>query len=108
MKHKNETVEFERGSNNVFADLGLSNPIERLAKARLMSAINAEVKRLGLTQTQAAERVGLSQPDVSNIARGRGTAFSIDRLMEILNRLGIEVEINLHHGSGGVVVHELV
>lgn len=100
--------EYEIGSTNVFADLDLSNPDERHAKARLLSAINHEIKRLGLTQTQTAERVGLSQPDVSKIARGRGSAFSLARLMAILTKLGIDIEINLHHGTGGFVVRELV
>jgi predicted XRE-type DNA-binding protein len=45
-------VEFERGSGNVFADLGLANAEERQAKARLMYVINDEIKRRGLTQTR--------------------------------------------------------
>jgi predicted XRE-type DNA-binding protein len=108
MQDSNETIEFERGSGNVFADLGLSNPVERQAKARLMYAINCEIKRQGLRQTEAADRVGLSQPDISKIACGHGAAFSIDRLLQVLTKLGIEIEITLHHGNGGVVVRELV
>jgi predicted XRE-type DNA-binding protein len=103
-----EEIEFERGSGNVFADLGLSNPVERQAKARLMYTINCEIKRQGLRQTEAADRVGLSQPDISKIACGHGAAFSIDRLLAVLTKLGIEIEITLHHGNGGVVVRELV
>lgn len=103
-----EEIEFERSSGNVFADLGLPNPVERQAKARLMYAINCEIKRRGLLQTEAAGHVGLSQPDISKIACGHGAAFSIDRLLEVLTKLDIEIEITLHHGNGGVVVHELV
>jgi predicted XRE-type DNA-binding protein len=100
--------EYELGSTNVFADLGLPNPIERQTKARLMSSINAEIKRLHLTQTAAAQRVGLSQPDVSKIACGQGAAFSVERLIGVLTRLGVDVEITLHHGAGEVTVRELV
>jgi predicted XRE-type DNA-binding protein len=106
MQDDNEAIEFEIGSGNVFADLGLPNPVERLAKAQLMRAINNEIDRLGITQAMAARRVDLSQPDISNIARGRGSAFSIDRLMNVLSKLDIEVEINLRRGNGGLVVRE--
>lgn len=100
--------EFEIGSGNVFADLGLSDPVDRQAKARLMHAVNKEIKALGLTQTEAAHRTGLSQPDISRIVRGRGMTFSKDRLIEVLAKLGVDVEITLHHGTGRVTVRELV
>jgi transcriptional regulator with XRE-family HTH domain len=62
----------------------------------------------GVTQTEAAQRTGLSQPDISKIAHGRGTAFSKDRLIDVLAKLGVDVEITLHHGTGRVTVRELV
>ena len=51
---RSKKVEFERGSGNVFTDLGLPNPEERQVKARLMRAINSEIKLQGLTQIRAA------------------------------------------------------
>ncbi len=86
-------VEFERGSGNVFADLGLPNPEDRQAKARLLDVINSEIKRQGLTRIRAAEVTGLNQADVSRLAHGRGLEFSTDRLIDVARRLGMDVEL---------------
>ncbi len=76
------------GSANVFADLGLPNPKQRLLKAQLMRAINAEIRRRALTQEAAAALVDLKQLELSRIANGRGSGFSTDRLIEVLRHLG--------------------
>src|SRR5580658_6265611 len=88
------------GSGNVFADMGLPNPEERLLKARLMHAINSEMRRRGLTQEQATELVGLKQPELSRIANGRGAGFSAERLIEVLLRLGRDVAIEISAARG--------
>ena len=111
MSNKNderEKIEFEVGSNNVFADLGLPNPEERLIKSALMRAINHAIKANSFNQVAAAEYVGLTQPDVSRISCGRGRTFSVDRLLDVLKRLHVDIEINIQHGTGAVVIHELV
>lgn len=95
-------VVFETGSGNVFADLGLPDAEELLLKAQLMAAINAEIKRRGLTQEEAGDIVGLKQPDLSKIAHGRGSGFSTDRLMEVLRHLGRDVEIVVSMASGPI------
>ena len=82
-----------RGSGNVFADLGLPYPEERLAKAVLASAIAGAIKERGLTQHSAAQLMDVDQPKVSHIVRGRLEAFSTDRLMSFLTALGKDVEI---------------
>jgi len=110
-KRNNEVVEFERSSGNVFADLDLPNPVELHIKSQLMIIINREIERRSLTQTEAAEVVALSQPDISRIASGHLSAFSIDRLLSVLGRLGIDVEISTRrsrNGVGAVIVRELV
>lgn len=56
-----------RGSGNVFADLGLSNPDERLAKTELAHAISHVIKERELTQREAAALMGIDQPKVSHI-----------------------------------------
>jgi len=84
---------FEVGSGNVFADLGLQNPEERLAKAELASRINEAIRKLSLTQAAAAERLGIDQPKISRLMRGYLTNFSTDRLMHFLTLLGQDVEI---------------
>jgi predicted XRE-type DNA-binding protein len=61
----------EESSGNVFADLGLSDPEERLAKADLAIAISREIESRDLTQAEAADLLGAAQPDVTNLMRGR-------------------------------------
>lgn len=84
-----------RGSGNVFADLGLPNPEERLAKAQLAYAIARVMEERGLTQRAAAALMGIDQPKVSHILRGRLADFSTDRLLGFLTGLGRDVEIVL-------------
>src|SRR5450631_4419533 len=96
------------GSANVFADLGLPNPEERLLKAQLMHAINAEIRRRGLTQEAAAELVELKQPELSRIANGRGSGFSTDRLSAVLRHLGRNVEVVISHASTDHALERLV
>ncbi|MGA3212785.1 MAG: helix-turn-helix transcriptional regulator [Terriglobales bacterium] len=90
------------GSGNVFADLGLSNPEERLLKARLMLAINSEIGRRELTQEKACKLIGLKQPELSRIANGRGSGFSTERLIDVLLRLGRDVAIEVSAARGSV------
>lgn len=104
---KKADIKVETTTGSVFHALGYPDAAERVAKANLMMAINREIKLLGLTQVQAAARTGLSQSDISNISRGRGLSFALGRLIGALNKLGIEAEINLHRGNGGIVVREL-
>ena len=90
MTKKND---FERGSGNVFSDLGLEEAEELQARAGLIHEINKVIKRRGLTQTEVAATVGLSQSDVSLLTRGTVTRFSTERIMRVLLRLGRDVEI---------------
>jgi len=90
------------GSGNVFADLGLPHPEERLLKAQLMHAINTEIDRRRLTQEEAGKLVGLKQSELSRIANGRGSGFSTDRLIEVLRHLGRNVEILVSTASGPI------
>lgn len=85
----------ERGSGNVFADLGFRDAEERMWKAQLAIKISGLIQSKGWTQAQAAERVGLDQPKVSQLMRGALTGFSADRLFAILNRLGYSVEVRV-------------
>jgi len=80
-------------SGNVFADLGLPNPEERLVKAELARKISEAITFRKLTQVQAAELLGIDQPKISALVRGRLSGFSIDRLFQFLNDLDNDVEI---------------
>ena len=101
---KTEMIEGEvvRTGSNIFADLRLPNPEERLLKAQLMQAINSEIRRRALTQDEASELVGLKQPELSRIANGRGSGFSVDRLLSVLRHLGRDVEIVVSSASGPI------
>ena len=80
-------------SGNVFADIGVADPDEELAKAQLASRIREVVRRSRLTQVAAATVMGIDQPKVSALLNGRLTNFSSERLMRLLTRLGQDVEI---------------
>ncbi len=88
-----EADEFVESSGNVFADLGLPDANELDVKSRLMHLIATEIRRRNLTQSEAAEKVGLSQGDISNISRGKLDRFSRDRLIDVLRNLGTDIEI---------------
>ena len=90
-----EPVEYSESSGNVFADLDLPDAEERLLKSQIALQIRLLVEQKGWTQTQVAERVGLDQPKVSALFRGRLAGFSLDRLFRILNRLGRSVEVRI-------------
>lgn len=83
------------GGDNVFADLGLPNPEEDLLKADLAMAISLLIKARSLTQTEAADILGIDQPKVSNLCRGKLEGFSVDRLLRFLTALGKDIEIRV-------------
>lgn len=77
----------------MFADIGVHEPEEELAKAQLASRIREIVRHRRLTQTAAAAILRIDQPKVSAILNGRLTGFSSEGLMRLLTRLGQDVEI---------------
>lgn len=80
-------------SGNVFADLGLPEAEDRLLKAQLALRIQQLIEQKGMTQAEIAPLLGLDQPKVSNLLRGRLAGFSVERLFSILNKLGHNVEV---------------
>jgi predicted XRE-type DNA-binding protein len=88
-----DDIKVEVGSGNVFADLGLPNSEESLAKAELASRINEVILQRRLTQAAAAEVLGVDQPKVSRLQRGYLMNFSVERLMHFLTLLGRDIEI---------------
>jgi predicted XRE-type DNA-binding protein len=84
-----------RSCGNVFADLGLPDAEEMLTKSQLIMAISEILKQRGLTQTQAAAIVGVDQPKISALLRGRTEGFSIERLIRVLAALGYEVVVQV-------------
>jgi predicted XRE-type DNA-binding protein len=83
----------EASSGNVFADLDLPAPEEMLAKAQLVQRIGDILAERKLTQARAAAVLGVDQPKISALLRGRFNGFSTERLFRFLNALGQDVEI---------------
>ena len=86
-------MKVKRGSGNVFADLGLPAPEERLLKAQLAAEIARIIGERRLTQRAAAELMGIDQPKVSHLLHGRLAGFSTERLLTWLTALGRDVDI---------------
>ncbi len=86
-------LKVERGSGNVFADLGRPDADTQLLKAELVTRIDKIIRQRGLKQVEAAELLGLSQPDISRLLRGSFREYSVERLMRLLTALGRDVEI---------------
>lgn len=82
-----------RGTDNVFADLGLPDAAERQTKTRLALAVNDLLKARRLKQREAAELLGIPQPKVSALKNYRLDQFSVERLMEFLTALNHDVDI---------------
>jgi predicted XRE-type DNA-binding protein len=80
-------------SGNVFADIGVPEPEEELAKAQLASRIREIVRSSRFTQVAAAAVMGIDQPKVSALLNGRLANFSSERLMRLLTLLGQDIEI---------------
>lgn len=80
-------------SGNVFADAGLPDADTHLVKAGLVSQIDAIIRERGMSQREAARVLGVAQPDLSNILRGRFRGHSVERLMRMLTVFGCEVNI---------------
>lgn len=90
-----EAVDVELGSGNVFADLALPDADKLKIKSGLVVEITRAMKRLGLTQVEAARRMGIPQPKVSAMMRGDFANLSERKLMDCLNRLGYDIEIKV-------------
>ena len=86
-------IAVEQGSGNVYADLGYPDSEGMLVKAQLVAKIAEIVQRRALTQARTAEILGLTQPKVSALLKGRFRGVSEHRLLECLTRLGRDVHI---------------
>ena len=88
-----DEISVQASSGNVFADLGLANSDEMLVKAELARKISEIITKQQMTQAEAAELLGIDQPKVSALTRGKLSGFSTIRLFRFLNALGRDIEI---------------
>ena len=86
-----------RRSQNVFRDLGFGpEEADNLRiRAALMIELTENIRRAGLTQKQAADTLGVTQPRISDLMRGRINVFSIDTLIAMLSRVGVKTTIKV-------------
>lgn len=84
-----------KGSDNIFADLGFpAGEAENLKmRSDLMLGIEMFYRRSGLTQAQAAKRLGVTQPRLNALLNGKIGQFSLDALVNIANRAGLDVRL---------------
>lgn len=86
-------IAIEKGSANVYKDLGLADAAEMLVKASLAAKIGEIIKHRHITQMQASEILGMPQPKLSGMLRGQFRGISEAKMLDCLNRLGRDVEI---------------
>lgn len=88
-----DNITIEQGSGNPYADLGIPDAEAMLVKAELARQIAQIIKGRRLTQQQAAAVLGMTQPKLSGLLRGRFRGISQAKMIECLNRLGRDVNI---------------
>jgi predicted XRE-type DNA-binding protein len=88
-----KSVSHQRGSTNVYADLGYKSADEMLVKAQLVTTIAEILAERGYTQTKAAAFLGIPQPKLSKMLRGQFRGFSERKLMDCLTLLGRDIDI---------------
>ena len=86
-------VKVEMSSGNIFADLGLPDAEAHFLKAQIVSEIYRLTHERKLTQSQAGERMSISQPEVSRLFKGNFREYSVDRLMGFLTAFDRDIEI---------------
>ena len=84
-----------KSSGNLFADIGAADADERLAKAELSRIVSRAIAQRELKQAQAAVLLGITQPDVSDLVRGRVRRFGMERLQGFATLLGMDVEVRV-------------
>ncbi len=96
MNHK-ENLVITQGSDNIFEDLGFekSEAANLKIRADLMLALKEYIQLKSWTQEQAAEFFDETQPRISNLMNGEISRFSVDKLINMLARAGMEVKVEV-------------
>ncbi|MHB8747394.1 MAG: helix-turn-helix domain-containing protein [Gammaproteobacteria bacterium] len=94
-------VKIEKGSGNVFQDIGFP-PHEAYnlhMRAELMVKVETFVDKSGLTQKEAAKLLGLTQPRLNDVLKGKIDKFSLDALVNMLARAGMKVKLTVRRAA---------
>ena len=93
-------VRVRRSSGNVFSDLGFSRQEAEHLKIRsdLMIRLTRLIEARHLTQAQAARLLGVTQPRISDLVRGKIDRFSVDSLIEMLGHAGARITVLVRPG----------
>jgi predicted XRE-type DNA-binding protein len=96
---RQEPIEFEVSSGNIFADLGLEDSDELYARAQIGDHVFKILKDKKLKQRKIAAVLGIAQPDVSHLMNGHFSRFTTDKLLDFLKRLDrkVRIEVSRHH-----------
>ncbi|HEX3548933.1 MAG TPA: helix-turn-helix transcriptional regulator [Candidatus Elarobacter sp.] len=107
-----ERVKVSRRTGNVFAQLRRPEADDLLRKSRVLSIINEVLEERHLDQSKAAEILKIDQADVSRLMHGKLSRFSLDRLMTLVDRLNVAIDLHQDRDANGHLVvrvqrHEL-
>ncbi len=96
MRNDDQTdTQFEEGSGNVFADLGLEDADELFTRAKLGFHVYKLLKDKNLKQRDIASLLGIKQPEASHLMNGHFNRFTTDKLLDFLKRLDRKVTIQI-------------
>ena len=95
MRDDDQKTEFEEGSGNVYADLGLDDADELLTRAKIGFHVYTLLKDRKLAQRDIASLLGIKQPEVSHLMNGHFSRFTTDKLLDFLKRLDRKVTIRI-------------
>ncbi len=102
-----QEIEFEQGSTNVFADLGLHEAEELYTRSQIGFHIYQVLKKKQLKQKEIASLLGISQPDVSHLMNGHFSRFTTDKLLDFLKRLNLKVTIEISPHQNGEAYQQI-
>jgi predicted XRE-type DNA-binding protein len=92
-----QKLKITKGSGNVFRDIGFSDEESQdlIIRSKLMRELKKRIEQLGLTQAKAANLLQVTQPRISDLARGKISLFSTETLIGMLARLGGQVSVSV-------------
>lgn len=106
-KKSQKDIEFEEGSGNIFADLGLKDADELFTRAQIGFHVYGILKAKKLMQREIATVLGIAQPDVSHLMNGHYSRFTTDKLLDFLKRLNRKVTIRISPHKAGEPYQEV-